>query len=150
MVCLNTLLRQIILWRKQVKNFLHIRSTKYTTQLKMYYFSICYFERGGYNFNLESAFPKIITHAEILHPLKSNIYIFLLICYLPCITCILMFVNLEVFMFKIFQENKVMVEIISVALGLEVDNLVNMINITGIWKLLFLSHCSFLLVKLVF
>lgn len=43
-----------------------------------------------------------------------------------------------------------MIEIISVALRLEVNSLINMINIIGIWKLLFLSHCSFLLVKLVF
>lgn len=41
-----------------------------------------------------------------------------------------------------------MIEIISKALSLEVDGLINMINITGIWKLLFLSHYSFLLVKL--
>lgn len=53
-------------------------------------------------------------------------------------------------MFKISQENKIMIEIISVALGLEVGSLLNMINITGIWKLLFLSYCSFQLVTLVF
>lgn len=113
----------------------------------MYYFSICCFERGGYNFNLELAFPKITTHAEIFHPLKSNIYILPLICYLPCITCILMLEFGSSLCSKIFQENEIMIEIISVALGLEVNSL---INITGIWKLLFLSHCSFLLVKLVF
>lgn len=130
---------------------LNIRSTKYIIHLKMYHFSVCCFERGGSNLNLELPFSKIVPHAEILHPLKSNIYMLLLICYLPYTTCILTcFWIWKFFMLKIFQETAIMIEIISVALGLQVDSLLNMINITGIWKLLFLSYCSFQLVKLVF
>lgn len=59
-----------------------------------------------------------------------------------------MFVNLEV-LIKIFLEYQVIIEIVSVTLGLAVGSLVN-INITGIWKLLFLRHCTFSVVKLVF
>lgn len=55
-----------------------------------------------------------------------------------------MLVNLEV-----FWEYQVMIEIVSVTLGPEVGSLVN-IHITGIWKLLFLRHCSFPVVKLAF
>lgn len=40
----------------------------------------------------------------------------------------------------IFQENVLMIEIISVAVGLETDSLISVINIAGIWKLLFVSH----------
>lgn len=52
--------------------------------------------------------------------------------------------NLEVLL-----EYQVMIEIVSVTLGPEVGSLVN-IHITGIWKLLFLRHCSLPVVKLVF